>query len=61
MSDKQDAFLTTIASVCPGVPHRYCNNHFLRALAKPVLELDSHAKVQMRSKIGFIRKVRTTG
>ncbi|MCI0350915.1 MAG: hypothetical protein L0Z53_15930 [Acidobacteriales bacterium] len=28
MSDKQDAFVKTIASVCPGVPHRYCSNHF---------------------------------
>src|SRR2546427_5337380 len=51
MSDKQDAFVTAIASVCPDTPHRYCGNHFLRDLAKPVLELDSHAKVQMRSKI----------
>jgi len=35
MSDKQDAFVTAIASVCPGTPHRYCGNHFLRDLAKP--------------------------
>jgi hypothetical protein len=57
MSDKQDAFVKTIASVCPGVPHRYCGNHFLRDLAKPVLELDSHAKVQMRSKIRGLRAI----
>jgi hypothetical protein len=57
MSDKQDAFVKTIASVCPGVPHRYCGNHFLRDLAKPVLELDSHAKVQMRSKIRGLRGI----
>jgi len=57
MSDKQDAFVTTIASVCPGVPHRYCGNHFLRDLAKPVLELDSGAKVQMRGKIRGLRGI----
>lgn len=57
MSDKQDAFVTAIASVCPGVPHRYCGNHFLRDLAKPVLELDSHAKVQMRSRIRGLRGI----
>jgi hypothetical protein len=57
MSDKQDAFVKTIASVCPGVPHRYCSNHFLRDLAKPVLELDSHAKVQMRGKIRGLRGI----
>jgi hypothetical protein len=57
MSDKQDAFVTTIASVFPGVPHRYCGNHFLRDVAKPVLELDSHAKVQMRGKIRGLRAI----
>jgi len=57
MSDKQDAFVKTIASECPGVPHRYCSNHFLRDLAKPVLELDSHAKVQMRGKIRGLRGI----
>ena len=57
MSYKQDAFVKTIASVCPGVPHRYCSNHFLRDLAKPVLELDSHAKVQMRGKIRGLRGI----
>jgi hypothetical protein len=57
MSDKQEAFVKTIASVCPGVPHRYCSNHFLRDLAKPVLEMDSHAKVQMRGKIRGLRGI----
>jgi len=39
------------------VPHRYCGNHFLRDLAKPMLELDSHAKVQMRGKIRGLRGI----
>src|SRR3954463_8221712 len=29
VSDKQDAFVTGIAAEFPGVPHRYCANHFL--------------------------------
>ena len=57
MSDKQDAFVKTIAKEFPGVPHRYCGKHFLRDLAKPMLELDSHAKVQMRSKIRGLRGI----
>lgn len=57
MSDKQEAFVKTIADVCPGVPHRYCRNHFLRDLATPVLALDSHAKVQMRRKIRGLRGI----
>ena len=48
LSDRQDAFVTGIAAEFPEVPHRYCDNHFLRDVAKPVLEADSHAKVQMR-------------
>ena len=51
MSDKQEAFVTGIAVEFPDVPHRSCDNHFLRDLAKPVLEADSHAKVQMRKKV----------
>jgi hypothetical protein len=55
LSDKQDAFVTGIAAEFPGVPHRYCANHFLRDLAKPVLEKDSHAKVNMRGKVRGLR------
>jgi hypothetical protein len=57
MSDKQDAFVTAIAAEFPDVPHRYCDNHFLRDLAKPVLEADSHAKVQMRKKVRGLRTI----
>jgi hypothetical protein len=57
MSDKQDAFVAGIAAEFPDTPHRYCDNHFLRDVAKPVLEADSHAKVQMRRKVRGLRKV----
>src|SRR3954454_10314534 len=56
LSDRQDAFVTGIAAEFPEVPHRYCQNHFLRDVAKPVLEADSHAKVQMRKKVRGLRK-----
>lgn len=57
MSDKQEAFVMGIAAEFPDVPHRYCDNHFLRDLAKPVLEADSHAKVQMRTKVRGLRTI----
>ena len=57
MSDKQDAFVKGIAAEFPDVPHRYCENHFLRDLAQPVLEADSHAKVQMRKKVRGLRVI----
>src|SRR5712691_6670951 len=55
MSDKQDAFVTAIASEFPGTPHRYCQNHFLRYVAQPVLDMDSRAKVKMRRKVRGLR------
>jgi hypothetical protein len=57
VSDKQDAFLTGIAAEFPDVPHRYCSNHFVRDLAKPILEADSNAKVKMRSKVRGLRSI----
>jgi hypothetical protein len=55
MSDKQDAFVTAIAEEFPGVPHRYCANHFLRDIAAPMLAVDRTAKVRMRHKVRGLR------
>lgn len=57
MSDKQEAFVKAIATEFPGIPHRYCQNHFVRDLAKPVLDMDSQAKVTMRSKVRGLRAI----
>jgi hypothetical protein len=57
MSDKQEAFVSGVREVFPGVPHRYCQNHFLRDVAQPTLAQDSHAKVQMRQKVRGLRAV----
>ena len=57
ISDKQEAFVQGIAAEFPGTPHAYCDNHFLRDLAKPMLERDSHAKVKMRQKVRGLRAI----
>jgi hypothetical protein len=57
MSDQQEAFVKAIAAEFPDVPHRYCDNHFLRDLARPVLEADSHAKVRMRKEVRGLREI----
>src|SRR5229473_2467510 len=57
MSEKQDAFVKAIAAECSGTPHRYCQNHFVRDLAKPVLDMDSRAKVKMRSTVRGLRAI----
>ena len=57
MSDKQDAFVTAIATEFPGRPHRDCQNHLLRDVAKPVLDMDSRAKVTMRRTVRGLRAI----
>lgn len=57
ISDKQDTLVQAIAAEFPGIPHRYCANHFLRDLAKPMLKRDSEAKVQMRRKVRGLRAI----
>jgi hypothetical protein len=57
MSDKQDAFVKGIAQAFPDTPHRYCDKHFLRDLAKPIRKADSHARVQMRKKVRGLRAI----
>ena len=57
VSDKQDAFLSGIAKVFPGVPHRLCKIHFVRALAKQTHADDSRTKVAMRKKVRGLREI----
>jgi hypothetical protein len=54
-SDKQDAFVKAIATEFPGLPPRYCPNHFVRDLAQPGLDIDRQAQVTMRSKVRGLR------
>lgn len=55
MTDKQSAFLSGIKKEFSGAIHRYCQNHFTRDLAKPMTEIDSTSKVQMRRKVRGLR------
>ena len=57
MSDKQEAFVQAIAAEFAEVPHRYCQNHFVRDVAKRMLEADSHAKVTIRKKVRGLRAI----
>lgn len=57
VSDKQDAFVTGIAKVFPGAPHRLCKIHFVRVLAKETHAEDGRVKVQMRKKVRGLRAI----
>jgi hypothetical protein len=57
MSEKPDAFVKAIAEECSGPPPRSCQNHFRRALAKPVLEMERRAKGKRRRKVRGMRAI----
>jgi hypothetical protein len=57
ISDKQDAFVSGVKALFPGVPHRFCRNHFLRDVAEPVLKADAQVKVRMRRKVRGLRAI----
>jgi len=60
VSDKQEAFLKAIAARFPGVPHRLCKIHFLRAVAGPTRKADATMKVDLRKKVRGLRTVERT-
>jgi hypothetical protein len=57
LSDRQDAFVTGIAAEFAAVPPRYCQDHFLRDGAQPVLEADRHTEVRMRKEVRGLRQI----
>jgi len=48
MSDKQRALLLAIASVFPGVPHGFCQFHYLNNAAEPIAAADEQMKIELR-------------
>ena len=48
---------SAIATEFPGIPPRDCQNHFVRDVAKPVLDMDRQAKGTMRSKVRGLRAI----
>ena len=48
MSDKQRALLLAIASVFLGVPHSFCQFHYLDNAAEPIAAADEQMKIELR-------------
>ena len=48
ISDKQDAFLKSVVEVFPDTPHRFCENHFFRDLAKHERRIHGHHHAGVR-------------
>ncbi len=51
LSDKQRPLVQALEATWPGVPHQWCQAHFLRNLAQPLYERDRALKTELRQKV----------
>lgn len=60
VSDKERSLVPAIARVFPGVPHEYCQQHYLGNLAKPLKEDNQRLEEASRDVVTALRDVRRT-
>jgi hypothetical protein len=60
VSDKERSLVPAIAEVFPGVPHQFCQTHFLKNLAEP-LQVDDQALARAaKESVVALRRVQRT-
>ena len=57
ISDGQHSIRKAVAQALDGVPHQLCQFHYLREAARPVYEVDRHAKVAPKKQARGIRPI----
>jgi hypothetical protein len=57
ISDGQQSLRKAVAAVLPGVPHQLCHFHYLREAARPLYEMDRHAKKELKKKVRGVRTI----
>lgn len=57
ISDGQHSIRNAVASALPGVPHQLCHFHYLREAARPIYEVDRHAKKELKKRVRDIRPI----
>jgi hypothetical protein len=57
ISDGQQSLRKAVAAVLPGVPHQLCHFHYLREAARPLYEMDRHAKKELKKKVRGVRAI----
>ena len=57
ISDGQHSIRNAVAAALPGVPHQLCHFHYLREAARPIYELDRHAKKELKKRVRNIRPI----
>ena len=51
LSDKQQVVELAVSSLWPQVPHQWCQAHYLRQLAEPIIQQDQAFQVDLRREI----------
>jgi hypothetical protein len=59
-SDKETSLVPAIADVFPGIPHQFCQTHFLKNVAEPLKEDDQELARGARETVLALRKVQRT-
>jgi len=57
ISDGQHSVRNAVAAALPGVPHQLCQFHYLREAARPIFEMDRHAKKELKKHVRDIRPI----
>jgi len=59
-SDKEPGLVLAIAEVFPGVPHQFCQTHFLNNVAEPLKEADQALAHAAKASVVALRQVQRT-
>ena len=57
ISDGQRSIRNAVATALSGVPHQLCQFHYLREAARPIFEMDRHAKKELKKHVRDIRPI----
>lgn len=55
VSDGQHSIRNAVRDTLPGVPHQLCHFHYLREAARPLYEMDRHAKKELKKQVRGVR------
>ncbi len=57
VSDGQHSVRNAVAAALPGVPHQLCHFHYLREAARPLYDMDRHAKKELKKRVRGVRPI----
>lgn len=57
VSDGQRSIRNAVRDALSGVPHQLCHFHYLREAARPLYEMDRHAKKELKKRVRGVRAI----